>query len=530
MGARQAMGRSRRMANGRQREHLSTPAQIAADVGVAVLAGATGYLLARGPLELRWPWPLLVAIAVALSAVAWRRWPEITKLGLVVIGWVVLVPVVTFMFSATTLGLGLDYQGRIGALALFGVLVALLAFRYSVGRAWLTALLVFGTVLAVACLCFQFGWSWGLWPAYGLGLLVLALRSGGTAWLWDMWDLAGEWRDRRRGMSGVDATSWTDPSGAEIATAGLLIRLPEEYRTAHDRVIPGSKDDAVTIDHIVIGPRGIIVLGSLSCMGGKIHTKPNGSLWHSGQRLDEAIRRVAWQSSVVAHITGLPTSSVLVIQGTAQIKVALPLRIALLDHRGDEDEQHLGEVTVAAGGADDGHELLKLVEAGALMTDYTPSQIKRYFRRITRALPARRVVQASSWQVRDEIASLYPQTADTVAIDDDGEVLTEDKATPPPAEHREYEWGSSDELDASAEDALSTIATCSFKVGDRVHALRQDGMLVGWVVAGEPYVHADHALPVVDIVDGAEWAAAEQHAREPGGILAEPIANLTPAE
>lgn len=526
MGTKQSLARSRKMSARRQRTRMSPAAQLTADAGVGALAAATGFLIARGPVGVQWPYALIAAVVTGACAVAWRRWPVVARLGLVLACWVVLVPVVTFLFSATTLGLSLDYQGRLAALVLFGVLVVLLSYRYSVGREWLTAVLVFGTVLAVAALAAALSWSWGLWPAYGLGLIVLGLRAGGMAWLWDMADLVGEWWESRRGRAHVDVATWTDPRSAELATATLLSKLPPEYRTIHDRVIPGSKDDAVTIDHIVIGPGGVIVLASLSCMGGKVTMKPNGSLWHAGQRLDEAMRNLSWQAAVVAHVSGLPTSSVLVLQGTARIEVSTPLRVALFDHRGDADEQRLGEVSVVPGGIDDGQTLRALIEANVPLWEYSPSQVKRYRRRVCRALPARRVAEPSSWQVRDQIAELYPESVDPVAVDDDGEMLSPDKAEPPAPEHREYEWGSSSDLDQNAEESKLAIAECSFKIGDSVHALRPDGMLVGWVVVSDPYIHADHALPVLDIAEAAAWAEAQDSATETRGVLAEPIVNL----
>lgn len=519
---------TRRRAARESRVPMSPRSAVAADIAVGLLAAATGYLIALGPIGVTGAWAVGIAVLGGVCAILWRRWPHIAVLGMVVIGWSLAVPFATYMFSATTLGLGLDYQGRLAALALYGLLVGILSWRYSVGRAWVTAALAFLAVLSIASLAYAASWSWGLYPAYAAGLLVIALRAGGSGWIWDAIDYLGELRDRRRGV-GVDLASWTDPRGAEVATAGLLGRLGDDYRVLHDRIIPGSKDDQVAIDHIVIGPTGVIVLGSLSCQGGKITTSAAGVLLHGRRPLDEALRHLAWQGSVVAHLSGLPTSSILVLQGTARWTIKAPVRVALLDHVGDEDETFLGEVAVVPGGLDDGAALRELITSGAQL--HTASQIARYRRRICRALPARRVTAPSSWEVRDEIASLYPEQVSPVAVDDDGEVLDADRA--PAAhlpEHREYEWGASPELDQVATEGMDAIAVCAIKPGDRVHALRAEGILTGWVVTSEPYLHADHAVPVLDIVDPDEYAEAQRSAREPRRMLAEPIANLTPAE
>lgn len=514
---------------------------------LAVVCAGTAYLIATGPMGMRTWAALLIAAGGAATAIAWRLWPRVAAVAAVVTAWVVFVPFVTFAFSATTLGLGLDYQGRIGALLLYGVVIGLLAIQYSAGRAWLTTALALLAVLLVAMFAYWVGWSWGLWPGYAAGLAILWLRCGGVAWIYDTWDALGEWVDERRGRRSPDLASWPTHTSAEAITASSLTRLPEGYAVLHDRLIPGSRDDAETIDHIVIGPRGVVVVGSLNCAGGKVTVRKNGTVWLSGDRLDQSFRHVAWQSAVVAHMSALPTSTIVVLQN-ALVAFSEPIRVSLVEHYDNENEDVIGEVAVVDGRASSGAVLLDLIESGSTDREYAPSQIRRYRRRIARALPARRFARPSSADVRAQVAGLYPSEVDPVVSSPRAVEQGEDvpaaasepvvdeassNSTAGPSselEHREYELGTSPELDAAAAAAHEEIAASDLQVGDKVSSMREDGFLVDWYVVSDPYVHADHAVAVADIAERRDWEAAEQRGMPVARYLAEPLRNLMRAE
>lgn len=140
---------------------------------------------------------------------------------------------------------------------------------------------------------------------------MVALRSGVGGWLRDTLDQTVEWWTTRKNPR-VDLARW-DARGVEIATAGTLGRLDPTYRVIHDRVIPGSVDDAVTIDHIVIGPPGITVVASVRLGAGPISQRPDGSLWQQGRSLDRLLREAWWQAWVVQTRIALSTSAVLAV-------------------------------------------------------------------------------------------------------------------------------------------------------------------------------------------------------------------------
>lgn len=119
-------------------------------------------------------------------------------------------------------------------------------------------------------------------------------------------------------------------------------------------------------------------------------------------------------------------------------------------------------------------------------------------------------------------AEVLPESADQPpvgGVDQPAEPYPGDPAQPPaeaasPAEHREYQWDGGQEADDLATAGLDDIADCTLKPGDRVNALRPDGMLIGWVVLAEPYIHAD-GMPVVDIADHTDYLAAQKQAISP---------------
>lgn len=80
-------------------------------------------------------------------------------------------------------------------------------------------------------------------------------------------------------------------------------------------------------------------------------------------------------------------------------------------------------------------------------------------------------------------------------------------------------------MDEIARQGMEELATCALRPGDKVNSLRPDGMLVGWVVLTEPYIHAD-GMPVVDIADSAVYAAAQRRKTQPQEFLAEPLSHL----
>lgn len=564
--------RRRRLTPAERRAAMPPRLRQLTDAGGAVAFGGVSGFIAHGPAALSWPLTFTVGVAAAAAFVLWRTVPRFVYTGVVLLLWVLLIPLVTWLFAAVVPEFGLDIQGRVAALALYALFIAGLAHRTSRGRPWLTVALALFAVTVVAAISYRFQWRAGLWFAYAAGLLVIGLRAGFGPWIRDTLDQFGEWRQGKSNRR-VDLARWKDVRGAELATAATLTRVSADHRVVHDRTIPGSVDDAWTIDHIVIGPGGATVLASIKLGDGQVTRRSDGSIWHQRRGLDKQLREAWWQARVVQTRTEIPTHAILVIQGPAQ--VAAPLIVGLYDHQGDQEEVFTGSVTLLHGSQSDGQQLLEAVSEGT-GERYNKRQVGRYARRIGKAFPAGQLARPSGWEERAAAAALWPGDAVAYAPQNDletddatmdldapqtaAEPLTDptpviepaaedpaapiEAALPPPAtkpeipvsapepaavEHREYDWDGGEEADAIATEGLELIAQCDLSPGDRVNALRPDGMLIGWVVIGEPYIHAE-GMAVIDIADQGDYAAAQKRGTTPDQYLAEPLDHLMAVE
>ncbi len=546
--------RPRRLTAAQRREAMPRPLRILLDLAGAVGFGFAAGYIAHGPAKFGWPLTLAIGAGATAVFVLLRVAPRFVFTGAVVAFWLLMTPLLTWLFAAVTPEMGLDYAGRLAGLGLYALLVAVLAHRTSRGRPWFTTALALVVVTAVAAAAYRFQWHAGVWISYCAGLTVVVLRAGAGGWIRDIVDQVAEWwstRSHRR----VDLARWHDIRSAELATASTLGLLPTGHQVLHDRLIPGSVDDSYSIDHIVIGPAGITVIGSIALPAGAVTHRPDGSVWHRTRTLDKPLREAWWQARVVESGIGLPATGVLAIQGEATL--AQPIHIGLFEHQGDADEVLQGAVTLVHGSLDQGQQLLAAIAAPREQhVGYSRGQVKRYSRRAARAFPAGRVAEPSGLSERSAVAALWPSQAlpyvvDTAEPVDESQdtdptefepqaaaqpptavvsppppVAQLDEAAPPPkAEHREYQWDGGDEMDEIARQGMEELATCALRPGGKVNSLRPDGMLVGWVVLTEPYIHAD-GMPVVDIADSAVYAAAQRRKTQPQEFLAEPLSHL----
>jgi hypothetical protein len=98
------------------------------------------------------------------------------------------------------------------------------------------------------------------------------------------------WRLRFRPSE--QARAWQRGAHGEQQTARLLDRLGRDgYQVLHDLAIPGSP---ANIDHLVIGPSGLFVIGSKQWTG-QVHQGSDGLLWHNSYRLDRTLATIRWQ-------------------------------------------------------------------------------------------------------------------------------------------------------------------------------------------------------------------------------------------
>jgi len=98
------------------------------------------------------------------------------------------------------------------------------------------------------------------------------------------------WRLRFRPSE--QARAWQRGAHGEQQTARLLDRLGRDgYQVLHDLAIPGSP---ANIDHLVIGPSGLVGIGSKQWTG-QVHQGSDGLLWHNSYRLDRTLATIRWQ-------------------------------------------------------------------------------------------------------------------------------------------------------------------------------------------------------------------------------------------
>jgi Nuclease-related domain len=108
--------------------------------------------------------------------------------------------------------------------------------------------------------------------------------------------------------------AWRDGARGERATARRLRRLEHDgYLVLHDLAIPGS---LANIDHLVIGPSGVFVIGSRRYRG-RIRQTQDGMLWHGRYPQAQVLATLWWEARLVGDALALgphvPVTPLLVI-------------------------------------------------------------------------------------------------------------------------------------------------------------------------------------------------------------------------
>jgi hypothetical protein len=120
------------------------------------------------------------------------------------------------------------------------------------------------------------------------GLLAIAVAAG-----------LG-WRLRFRPSAGTRA--WRRGARGERRTARLLAPLERRgWAVLHDLAIPGSP---ANIDHLVIGPGGVLVVDSKRYRG-RLRLDRDGMVWHGRHLLISALRKVLWQADQADEVLGV---------------------------------------------------------------------------------------------------------------------------------------------------------------------------------------------------------------------------------
>jgi hypothetical protein len=98
-----------------------------------------------------------------------------------------------------------------------------------------------------------------------------------------------------------DSLAWRRGAAGERRTARLLAPLERQgWAVMHDLAISGS---AANIDHLVIGPGGVVVIDSKRYRG-RLHFDSHGFLWHGRHLLVSSLRKVRWEADQADEVLG----------------------------------------------------------------------------------------------------------------------------------------------------------------------------------------------------------------------------------
>jgi Nuclease-related domain len=99
-----------------------------------------------------------------------------------------------------------------------------------------------------------------------------------------------------------DTRAWQRGAAGERRTARLLAPLERHgWAVLHDLAIPGTQ---ANIDHLVIGPGGVVVIDSKQYRG-RLHLDPHGFLWRGRHLLISTLRKVRWAADQADEILGV---------------------------------------------------------------------------------------------------------------------------------------------------------------------------------------------------------------------------------
>jgi hypothetical protein len=113
-----------------------------------------------------------------------------------------------------------------------------------------------------------------------------------------------------------DTWAWRHGAAGERCTARLLAPLERHgWAVLHDLAIPGSK---ANIDHVVIGPGGVVVIDSKRYRG-RLRLDSDGLLWHGRHLLVSALRTTLWEADQADEVLGVAdigVAAVMAVHGT----------------------------------------------------------------------------------------------------------------------------------------------------------------------------------------------------------------------
>jgi Nuclease-related domain len=176
--------------------------------------------------------------------------------------------------------------------------------RASVGRPGASAQHEYRRRRATECARWIHGLPWRAGAVLAVGVaagLLGAQLAPDLAGLLAVAAAAGVgWRLRFR--PSADILAWRRGAAGERRTARLLAALERRgWAVLHDLAIPGTQ---ANIDHLVIGPGGVIVVDSKRYRG-RLRLDHDGMVWHGRHLLVSALRKVLWQADQADEILGI---------------------------------------------------------------------------------------------------------------------------------------------------------------------------------------------------------------------------------
>jgi hypothetical protein len=120
-----------------------------------------------------------------------------------------------------------------------------------------------------------------------------------------------------RFRSSPDTVAWRRGTAGEQRTARLLAPLERQgWVVLHELAIPGS---AANIDHLVIGPGGVVAIDSKQYRG-QLRVDRDGMVWHGRHLLVSALRTTLWeadQADEVLGIADLQVAAIVAVHGAS---------------------------------------------------------------------------------------------------------------------------------------------------------------------------------------------------------------------
>ena len=105
-----------------------------------------------------------------------------------------------------------------------------------------------------------------------------------------------------RFRSSPETVAWRRGATGERRTARLLAPLERHgWAVLHDLAIPGS---AANIDHLVIGPGGVLAIDSKQYRG-QLRIDRDGMVWHGRHLLVSALRTTLWEADQADEVLGI---------------------------------------------------------------------------------------------------------------------------------------------------------------------------------------------------------------------------------